>query len=184
LATILQHFFIRKKFPGFTFPFILVTWCSLYIFHHVYAVGPSPELGVVVPDKDDFATSAHGFGEVIFQGSELAGVIFFLAVFISSPVAALYGIVAALLGAYISLQFSEPSADIHMGLFSFNAVLCAITFAGNRIRDGIFVLCSVVLSVLIDVYMLKMGCSVLTFPFVAASWIVLAIKRCLPANWR
>lgn len=184
LATVIQHFLIRKKLPGFTFPFILVTWGLLFLFHHVYMVGNSPEMSVVTPNADDFTTSTHGFGEVIFQGSVFAGIIFFLAVFISKPVAALYGIAAALLGASVSLLFAEPSVDIHMGLFSFNAVLCAITFSGEKPKDGIYVLFSVVLAVLIDVYMLKMNCSVLTFPFVAASWMTMVIKRLMPAYIR
>lgn len=179
-ATVIQHFFIRKKIPGFTFPFILITWLFLYLFHHLYQGVNSPAMSEVIPEADDFATSTRGFGEVIFQGSAVAGIIFFIAVFISKPIAALYGIVAALLSAWVSLLFAEPSVDIHMGLFSFNAVLCAITFTGEKPKDGIFVLFSVVLTVLIDVLMLKMNCSVLTFPFVAASWITLAIKKIVP----
>lgn len=180
LATILQHGFLKRNIPAFTFPFIVVTWCALYIFHHGHVVPDAAGIaGSVLPD-DDFTLSSHGFGEVIFQGSVVAGVLFFIAVFISSPVAALYGIAASLLGAFISLQFAEPAQDIHMGLFSFNAVLCAITFAGPRPRDGILVLTAVVLSVLIDVWLLTLHITVLTFPFVLASWITLGLKRLLP----
>ncbi|MCW3467265.1 urea transporter [Chitinophaga nivalis] len=183
LATVLQHRLITWNIPGFTFPFIVVTWICLYLFHHVWVVKDSADIVASLPVNDDFTLSTHGFGEVIFQGSVLAGLIFFIAVFINAPVAALYGVVGSILGAFISLQFAEPVPDIHMGLFSFNAVLCAIAFSGNKPRDGIFVLLSVVLSVLIDIQLLKMNLSVLTFPFVAASWITLLVKRLLPASW-
>ncbi|WP_317166666.1 urea transporter [Chitinophaga fulva] len=176
VATWLQHQFIRRGWPGFTFPFILATWILLYLFHHVYMPGAAASVASTMPVNDDFTTATNGFGEVIFQGSVIAGIIFFIAVFISSPIAALYGVCASLLGAFISLEFAEPAMDIHMGLFSFNAVLCAITFAGNKPRDGIWVLFSVVLSVLLDVGMLQQHMAVLTFPFVAACWITLGMQ--------
>jgi urea transporter len=176
-AAILQHTFIRRQIPAFTLPFILVTWICLYLFHNLYIIG-GPDVGTQPETNlNELATVAHGFGEVIFQGSILAGVIFILAVFINSPVAALYAITSGVLSAYISLQFSEPETDIHLGLFSFNAVLCAITFSGVRVKDGLYVLFSVIVSTLLDIFMVKMGWPPLTFPFVASSWITLFVKK-------
>lgn len=184
IATILQHIFISRKIPAFTLPFILVTWICLYVFHNLYVVG-GPVMGAE-PDTDlnELATVAHGFGEVIFQGSILTGVIFILAVFINNPVAALYAIASGVLSAYISLQFSEPQADIHMGLFSFNAVLCAITFSGTRVKDGVYVLFSIIVSTIIDIFMVKMGWPPLTFPFVASSWITILVKKTVPKQFQ
>lgn len=184
LAAILQHAFIRRKIPAFTLPFIIVTWICLYVFHNIDVIGAPVIPAESLANEDGLTTVAHGFGEVIFQGSIIAGILFILAVFISSPIAALYAIAAGLISACLSYQFAEPDVDIHMGLFSFNAVLCAITFSGIRVRDGIYVLFSIIFSTLIDVYMLKMGCSVLTFPFVAASWITLFVKKNLPAEYQ
>lgn len=184
LAAIVQNAFIRRKIPAFTLPFILVTWVCLYVFHNLDIIGAPVTPAESLTGQNELATVARGFGEVIFQGSIIAGILFILAVFINSPIAALYAIAAGVISAYLSYQFAEPDADIHMGLFSFNAVLCAITFSGIRVRDGIYVLFSIILSTLIDVYMLKMGCSVLTFPFVAASWITLLVKKFLPAQYR
>ncbi len=31
LAAILQHFFIKRKIPAFTFPFVLATWITLFL---------------------------------------------------------------------------------------------------------------------------------------------------------
>lgn len=177
LAAILQHAMIKRNIPGFTLPFILITWVLLFVFKHLYVIAPSVEVTSVAQAYDDFTVTTHGFGEVIFQGSILAGLIFFLGVYVSSPVAALYGVIGSVLGAYISLQFAEPAADIHMGLLSFNAVLCAITFSGKDFKDGVWVLIAVVLSVMIDLGMLAMHMAVLTFPFVAASWGTLVLKK-------
>lgn len=184
LAAILQHVFIKRKIPVFTLPFIIIIWIGLYIFHNVFIIGGPVSGSELLNDQNELATVAHGFGEVIFQGSILAGVIFILAVFINNPVAALYAIASGVLSAYISLQFSEPQTDIHMGLFSFNAVLCAITFSGTRVRDGIYVLFSILVSTLFDIYMVKMGWAPLTFPFVASSWITLLLKKSVPAKYR
>ncbi len=177
LAAIFQHALIRRNIPGFTLPFIVITWVFLFLFRHVFVVPPSAEVTAALPVYQDFTVSTHGFGEVIFQGSMTAGLLFFLGVFVSSPIAALYGMAASVVGAWISMQCAEPTDDIHMGLFSFNAVLCAIAFAGNRKRDGLYVLIAVLLAVFIDMGMLLGNMTVLTFPFVLASWITLIIKK-------
>jgi urea transporter len=184
LATILQHLFISKKIPGFTFPFILITWILYFVFTHVYKVG-SPAAAAVVSDHDldDLILSSRGFGEVIFQASIIAGILFFVGVFVSSPLAALYGLAGALISSVVAFYLKEPLTDISQGMFSFNAVLCAITFAGTKQRDGLFVLASVLVAIAIEVLMIKLSFTpYLTFPFVGACWVVLAVKKILPAS--
>ncbi|KUJ61741.1 urea transporter [Flavobacteriaceae bacterium CRH] len=181
LATIIQHFFISKKIPAFTFPFIVVTWVCLYFFkNHLNFLPAVHETVKDVLVSDGFTLTTHGFGEVIFQGSVLAGILFFIAVFIASPVAALYGLLGSVLSATLAYYFHEPTQDVQMGIFSFNAVLCAITFSGIKKIDGLYVLLSVALSVFIEILMITYNYSVLTFPFVAASWIVLCIQKVIP----
>lgn len=177
LTAMIQHLFIKYKVPGFTFPFILITWILLFIIHTFHLAGPSHL--PVLPTESDFTVPAYGFGEVIFQGSLFAGAIFFVAVFINNPVAALYGATGAIIAAYLTNHLFIPVKleNIHIGLFSFNAVLCAIVFSGKKNTDGIFVLIAIFLSVLIDVYMVKFNLSVLTFPFVLSTWITLWIKK-------
>ncbi len=187
-AAVLQHFFIERKIPAFTFPFIVVTWIIVFLLHQYTAIAPSPSLAAPLVDmseiSDDFTTSTNGFGEVIFQGSFFAGILFFVAVFLSNPTAALYGLAGSILAAAISARFAGPPVQIRMGLFSFNAVLCAITFAGSSRKDGLLVLISVVLATLIDIFLLKSDFSiltaaggVLTFPFVLATWLTLPLKK-------
>jgi Urea transporter len=184
LAAIIQHFFIQKKIPVFTFPFIIITWVLVFTLHHFTHIPPSVMLSSeVVPTKyDDFLTCTNGFGEVIFQDGVLSGMIFFLAVFISSPIAALYGLTASILGAGLSQLNGEPIKEIHMGLFGFNAVLSAIVFSGFKKTDGIWVLIAVLLTIvvddiLIDNHYLDAVGGVFTFPFVAGTWITLLIQK-------
>lgn len=184
LAAVIQHFFIQKKIPVFTFPFIVITWILVFALHHFTHIPPSAMLGAeVIPTKyDDLLTCTNGFGEVIFQGGVLSGIIFFLAVFISSPVAALYGLAASILGAVLSQWNGEPVKEIHMGLFGFNAVLSAIVFSGVKKTDGLWVLIAVLITIAIDDLLIDNHCldvvgGVFTFPFVAGTWITLLIQK-------
>ncbi|CAA7386235.1 MULTISPECIES: urea transporter [Chryseobacterium] len=184
LASIIQHFFIKRKIMVFTFPFIIITWIFVFVLHNFTQIPPSEMISSTVEaaDYSDFLTCTNAFGEVIFQGGILSGVIFFIAVFISSPAAALYGFAASILGAYISHINGEPIEKIHMGLFGFNAVLSAIVFSGFKKSDGFWVLLAVVLTVVIDDFLVdhnvlnEVG-GVLTFPFVLGTWITLLIGK-------
>lgn len=176
LATVLQHFFIRRNIPAFTLPFVLITWAVIYFTASLF-----PEL-MLVPDVvgnntvDKFALGFNGFGQVIFQDNLVSGILFFIAVLISSPLAAGYGFVAAIFSAFIAWQMSMPIHDISIGLFSYNAVLCAIVFAGRRMRDILWALLSVMLSIFVSVAMDYFKIIPLTFPFVAASCAVILLK--------
>ncbi|HPB36412.1 MAG TPA: urea transporter, partial [Bacteroidales bacterium] len=63
------------------------------------------------------------------------------------------------------------------GLYGFNAVLCAIVFAGPKVKDGMWVLISLILALVISLLMLKIGITKLTFPFVLATWLTLFLKN-------
>ena len=179
LATVLQHLFIKRKIPAFTLPFVLVTWIIL-LFANNYFAGIISELPVATAStNNNFTFVFKGYGQVIFQGSLVSGMLFFIAVFISSPISALYGLAGAMLSAVIAFNLSAPASDISLGLFSYNAVLCAIVFAGNQIKDGFWVLIAVLLSLAISFLMLKFNIIQLTFPFVLASCITLLFRKYL-----
>lgn len=176
LAAITQHFFIKKNIPAYTFPFILVTWVILFSVQICYPnllLSPTGSTPTLTPD---FWTPFRGYGQVIFQSSAIAGSLFFVAVFVSSPIDALYGLTAAVLAAVISFWQLAPASDIALGLFSYNAVLCAIVFAGNKPLDGLWSLFAVVVSVLFSFTLSNFQIIPLTFPFVAGVWCTLALK--------
>lgn len=186
LAAMIQHFFITKKIPAYTFPFILVAWAFIFLIRQYTEIPPSELLQIKFESTqlDVFLAPTNGFGEVIFQASVLSGVIFFIAVFINSPVAALYGLAASLLGAVLSVVNGQPLEQINLGLFGFNAVLTAIVFAGTKKIDGLWVLSGVIITIvihnlLIDHHILDVVGGVLTFPFVAGTWITLLIQKIL-----
>lgn len=177
LATVIQHFFMKRKIPVFTLPFVLITWLILFFTNH-YCTGLLSEVSITTAlSINYFTVGFNGYGQVIFQDNLISGVLFFIAVFISSSISALYGFIGAVLSAIIAFSISAPVADISIGLFSFNAVLCAIVFAGNQIKDSIWAFISIQLSLVISLLMFKFNFTQLTFPFVLASCITLFVKN-------
>lgn len=177
LAAIIQHFFIVKNIPVYTLPFILVTWLVLYVFHQIYPVPVSELLTAPTSIDYNFAAAVKGFGQVIFQGTLFSGIAFFIGVFVNMPIAALYGLAASVLGAVLAACFSIPANTIEMGLFGYNAVLCAIVFSGSDKMDGFWVFLATTIAVSIALLMSTYSLTQLTFPFVAATWITLVIKH-------
>lgn len=176
-AAVLQHFFIKRKIPVFTLPFVLLTWTILLLASN-YFTGILKELSVAASSAyDSFSFGLKGYGQVIFQDSLVSGLLFLIAVFISSPISALYGLAGAVLSAVIAFKFSAPVHDINIGLYSFNAVLCAIVFASNQVKEGVWVLIAVILSLAITFLMLGNHIIQLTFPFVLASCVTLLLKK-------
>lgn len=176
LATIIQHFFISRKIPVFTFPFILVTWMFLFIFHYFPCVTQAETLSTSIP-YPFISMLLLGYGQIIFQNSIIAGILFFAGVCLNRPVAAIYGLGGAALSGCIAYLLHMPANDLFLGLLSYNGVLCAICFSGRKTEDLIKILLSVSLSVPVFIMMKNSDLPVLTFPFVLASWITLWIKK-------
>lgn len=177
IATMLQHYFIIKKIPVFTLPFVLVTWGLMLFFNYVVTIEPSALLSKSYNIYANYLFPFHGFGQVIFQGSLFAGLIFVLAVFVQSPLASLYGIAGAILAGLLATYLPISTDNIIIGLWSYNAVLSAIVFTGKKISNAIWMAVAVALTVLFYYLMLIANFPALTFPFVVATGLTIAFKR-------
>lgn len=168
-AATIQHFFIKKNIPVFTLPFILVTWIILLGYYYLQPEGLNefPELRSM--GQLNFNYILKGYGQVMFQGGIVSGILFLIGVLVHSPVAALYGVLASLIGGLVAYHAGMPAEMVSEGLLSFNAVLCAMVFAGRKMQNGLDVLISVLLATFISILMLNKGLIQITFPFVAAS---------------
>ncbi|MDM1522025.1 urea transporter [Empedobacter sp. 225-1] len=182
LATVIQHFFNQRNIAGYTFPFIILTWVLIYGIHHFTSIKPlvSSEDSLMLA-VNQFLVPTNSFGEVIFQSNPLSGILFFVAVFVGTPIAALYGVAASVFSAIFAFYLGAPLDQILMGLFGFNAVLTSIVFAGNKKIDGLWVLIGVVITVLLQILFIQSAIfsefgGVLTFPFVLGIWITLFLK--------
>jgi urea transporter len=178
LSTVMMNFCLQRKIPIFTFPFILLVWIALYFFHNVAPVEPPSEadLAGLIPEKFNLKNFGFGFGEVIFQGSFISGVLFMIAVYVSNTNAALYGMAGAFAASVFAFLLIDKFDAVQQGWFTFNAVLCAITFSGLERKNGVYVLIAIFLSVVIENIMMDKGLIFLTFPFVLATWLTLVIR--------
>ena len=183
LSAVLMNICLKNKIPIFTFPFIVLVWISLYVFHTVAPIEPPSEadLAGLIEETATFnlANFGFGFGEVIFQGSFVSGLVFFIAVYLSSPNAALWGLAGAFAGGLFAGLLVDQFDAVQQGWFTFNSVLCAITFSGLKRRNGIFVLIAVFFSVVIENFMMAKGLTFLTFPFVMGTWLTLVVRDVL-----
>lgn len=184
LAALLQHFFIKKRIAVFTLPFVLITWSLMFILNrtNIAETNDIVSNGVQYVGIERFLFGFRGIGQVIFQNKTCIGLIFFLGILKHSPIAAIYALAGALLSGIFAFSFNVPTESIMMGLFSYNAVLCAIVFAGKRIENIIYSILSVLLSLIIGVLMYRYDLTQLTFPFVLASIITLKLKSSLIHN--
>ncbi|AWW28665.1 hypothetical protein DN752_00080 [Echinicola strongylocentroti] len=127
--------------------------------------------------EDEFFNSLQSYGQVIFQGSLLTGLFCLLGVYYNKPIAAIYGVFGSILAILVAHILQVENKAIYEGLMGFNAVLCAITFAGTGRRDGFAVVVSCSLSVIIYITMQGMGIPQYTFPFVLGTWLMLLIQK-------
>lgn len=175
LATLIQHFFISKKIPVFTMPFVLVTWGLLYLGKNISLSTPLA-IANEASEINYLIYGLKGFGQVFFQDKIIAGVLFFVAVLINSPLAAFQAFIGAILAGILASIYAIPNELISEGLFSFNAVLCVLAFPGKEMKDGVWTILAVLISVVFSIAFFELNLPQLTFPFVAASMLTLLIK--------
>ena len=177
LSTILHNFFIKKKLPVYTLSFVTVTY-SIIFFIKTF----TPNLlilneGISPANNLNFDYIFKGFGQVIFQENAVSGIVFFIAIFINSPIAAIYAITFSALSGLIAISLSIPLNLVNAGLFSYNSLLCAIAFANRKLFTIFWVLLASSLSLIFSLLMNQIQIIQLTLPFVLACFIVSTLKN-------
>jgi urea transporter len=187
VAAILQHFFIKRNFPAYTFPFILISWVLIFLIQNLGSIpGSDIETNEILNlSADSLLIGTKSYGQVIFQSNTLAGILFFIGVLISNRSAGVYALISAFMISFFSLLTGQNPESINMGLYGFNPVLTAIVFAGIRPKNGLWVLISILITfginlILVEADLLKAFGGVLTFPFVAGVWLTLLIQKFFP----
>lgn len=181
LSTWLARTFRRHaQLPGLTAPFIIAVWALLLVSllapQGVGLLDSAAQLEEGQPLWRRLGVAlGDSVGQVMFQANVLTGLLFFLAIAWESRRKALY----ALLGALIPMLVIPfvPEAVWREGLLGYNAVLCAIYWAGTGERRLLYALLSVVLSVLLELLALYAGLIPLTAPFVLSVWGVAQAQR-------
>lgn len=181
LSTWLARAFRRHaQLPGLTAPFIIAVWVLLLVSllapQGVALIDSVTKLEEGQPLWRTLGVAlGDSVGQVMFQANVLTGLLFFLAIAWESRRKALY----ALLGALVPMLVIPfvPEAVWREGLLGYNAVLCAIYWAGSGERRLLYALLSVVLSVLLELLALYTGTIPLTAPFVLSVWGVVQAQR-------
>ena len=181
LSTWLARAFRRHaQLPGLTAPFIIAVWALLLVSllapQGVGLIDSAAQLEEGQPLWRMLGVAlGDSVGQVMFQANVLTGLLFFLAIAWESRRKALY----ALLGALVPMLVIPfvPEAVWREGLLGYNAVLCAIYWAGTGERRLLYALLSVVLSVLLELLALYAGLIPLTAPFVLSVWGVAQAQR-------
>lgn len=176
-AAMVQHWLIQKKIPGFTFPFVLITWILLYLFRHILLVEAPLTPETKTPTTLGIEFLFTGFGQVIFQSGLWSGILFFLAVAVSSLRAALFGLMGSFIGGVFAYVLKVDLDTISMGLMGYNAVLTAIVFSGKNSMSWIWSIVSAMITVVMMLLFSALQLPALTFPFVATTWLVLWLRN-------
>jgi urea transporter len=182
LSSVIMHY-INKKIPAFTAPFVISTWVIIFIitFLNISSIITSPF--IQSNSFNLFSSVSKGFGQVMFQENIITGMLFFIGILINSRISALFAFYGSLIGSLFAILISLPISSINIGLFGYNAVLCAIALGdNNKKKTFIFVTFAIILSVLINFGFNKIGIISLTAPFVLATWIIIFIKNKLQKN--
>jgi urea transporter len=121
------------------------------------------------------ALCISGLWSVIFQGSVVVGILFFVAVLLNRPITAIYGLVASLLGASVAMYIllDEQSAAAGLGIQCRPMCHCICGQKGERW----WALISVTISLVVTWIMMHFGLVQLTFPFVFSACLVTYIKN-------
>ena len=165
----------HAQLPGLTAPFIIAVWALLLVSmlapERMGLLDTATQLEEGAPLWRMLGVAlGDSVGQVMFQANVLTGLFFFLAIAWESRRKALY----TLLGVFIPMLAIPfvPETVWREGLLGYNAVLCAIYWAGTSERSLLYAVVSVVLSVLIELLTLYAGLIPLTAPFVLSVWVV------------
>jgi urea transporter len=181
-------------FPTYTTPFIVTTWGVFFLAQAFGAVPDAGRLPLLVPNIGTgfyIESIANGIGQVMFQASIWTGLLFLVGIAVSDWRHALLVLIGAVVGTLVADYHFTLGADaidpdrlyprtafdvIKLGLYGFNATLAPVALYLWR-KSLIVPLLGMLLTVPLTELVPLLGLPALTFPFVLATWIVLALGR-------
>lgn len=157
----------KQSLLHYTAPFVVSTW-TMWAIEKALELAPNPQLISQIPNlsTDPFG-AFHGIGQVLFQESAAIGLIFTAGLFLSSPKAAVAGILASLSAGVCATALGFSNAAVASGLLGYNAALCAIALKDKPIRAIGATIATIPLYAAFGYVELP----ALTAPFVLATWL-------------
>lgn len=178
-------------FPTYTTPFIVTTWGVFFLGKALGAVPVTSTTPLLANPALPFTVeaTAHGIGQVMFQGSLWTGVLFLVGIAINDRRHAGLVLAGAVVGMLVAWHHTTETTraldperlidrslfdNIALGLYGYNATLAAVALHLWR-RSLIAPLLGMMLSVPLTELVPLLGIPALTAPFVLATWAVLAL---------
>ena len=122
--------------PPLTLPFIITTLMGLALTQWVPPLGLHLAAAPPIPPSTDLnwpqllASLPIGVGQVFMTAKVLSGVLIVIAVALCSPLAAVVGVLGCALGIWAGLLLGIAPDTLYLGLWGYNAVLCAMAIGG------------------------------------------------------
>jgi len=177
LSALVMNYMLKMKLVPYTAPFVLSAWCML-AFAALTGFIAFNSLGAgVAATLDVLSSLSMGFGQVMFQGNVITGVVFLAAIAVNSRRAAAYALFGCAIGVLVALALSFPLSSINAGIFGYNGVLAAIALSDGKKNALLFAGAAAALSSLVLFAFIAAGIPALTAPFVLASWGTLALLK-------
>lgn len=176
-TTVIVNEALKRDFVPLTAPFVVVTWVIMLMLANLGfpITGNGAEYNFVSLRFVDGI--ALGFGQVLLQENVFTGLIFAAVLFFRNRVQGLFALCATMLGVAYGLVFNFPLDVINLGIFGYNATLCAVFFAGLSASAILSSIVSVISSIILVGVFINHGWPPLAFPFVMSSWMVLWARR-------
>ncbi|MDG2960741.1 urea transporter [Bisgaard Taxon 10/6] len=180
-ATLIMHAFIKAGKVAYTFPFVVTCWIFCWAVAKFHLFG----LSQTTPRLMDYTDTIHSIGEAFYAWAEInfgsslmTGILLFIAIAVSSPMAAMWGMAVAPISALLAYQcFNVDLNTLANGIYSFSAILVACAFAGPKFSNFCYVIGGVILAVVVHYAVAQTGLAAYTIGFIVASWIILLIKN-------
>ena len=124
-----------------------------------------------------FQAFSFGIGQVMFQGNIWTGLLFLVGILVNSRTAAFYTVIGAFLPILLAVLPGIDAETLNMGLMGYNGVLCAIALGNRTLKSLVWVSCSVLLSVILQIIGMNLEITTLTAPFVVSVWVIMGIQK-------
>lgn len=174
LSTWIARFFrYQSLLKGYTMPFVLATW---FVIQGSQFFLPKLQFYPTATDAIHAPVYTQAFflsvGQVMFQATWVAGVLFLVAIVINNRLDAIYTVFAAFICLFAVVLHGEDYSTFNLGLFGYNAVLCAIALGDRRLSGLLAATAAIFLSVMLQMLGMRLAFTTLTAPFVIATWVV------------
>lgn len=196
LTIVINKICSRFLLPGFTFPFILMTWFLILLSFsgNLLTTGQTPQLAEHIIHSNDSLVFPDiifkGIGEIFLLDSTISSLLILLAFVIVSWKLALSIMVTIALTLLLGYVFKVDFNTLSLGLISYNSILTFMGIETFSVSEGIkkygLIILGIIYTVLIDMaaptVLGVFGLPSLTFPFVLVTWIILYLEKQLPFN--